>query len=93
MVSAAAAAVCVAGGARGFTAGLPTSPPPNVGAYYYPWYGTFSGGHGWTDNMRSKLVPAQSPALGAYNNRLSSVIESHIDQSHRGNINFWATSW
>jgi hypothetical protein len=66
---------------------------PLVGAYYYPWYGPYSGGHSWTDNLRAKLVPQQPPALGNYSSRSSTTIASQIDESHRGNISFWATSW
>ena len=29
---------------------------PLVGAYYYPWYGTFPGGHSWNDTLRAKLA-------------------------------------
>jgi glycoprotein endo-alpha-1,2-mannosidase len=64
-----------------------------VGAYYYPWYGPFAGGHSWNDTLRSHLSPAQMPALGDYNNRDAATIEKQIDESHRGNISFWATSW
>jgi hypothetical protein len=64
-----------------------------VGAYYYPWYGSFSGGHAWTRTFREHLVPQQPPALGHYNSRASATIEAQIDESHRGNISFWAMSW
>lgn len=64
-----------------------------VGAYYYPWYGPFAGGHSWTDTLRAHLLPPQSPQLGYYSSRDRSTIEAEIDQSHRGNISFWATSW
>src|SRR5205809_1095542 len=64
-----------------------------VGAYYYPWYGTFSGGHSWTQTLRQQLAPAQPPAIGYYNSRDSATIEGQIDESRRGNISFWATSW
>jgi hypothetical protein len=66
---------------------------PLVGAWYYPWYGTFPGGHSWTDTLRERLAPPQPPALGYYNSRSTATIESQIDESHRGNISFWATSW
>jgi hypothetical protein len=66
---------------------------PLVGAYYYPWYGSFSGGHSVNQSLRGHLVPPQPPVLGAYSNRNSDTIASHIDQSHRGNIDFWALSW
>ena len=66
---------------------------PLVGAWYYPWYGTFPGGHSWTQTLRENLVPPQPPALGYYNSRASATIEGQIDESHRGNISFWATSW
>src|SRR5689334_15436478 len=64
-----------------------------VGAYYYPWYGSFSGGHTWTQTLREQLAPAQPPAIGYYSSRDSATIEAQIDESHRGNISFWATSW
>jgi glycoprotein endo-alpha-1,2-mannosidase len=64
-----------------------------VGAWYYPWYGTFPGGHSWTGTLREHLVPQQPPALGYYSSRSSATIEGQIDESHRGNISFWATSW
>jgi glycoprotein endo-alpha-1,2-mannosidase len=66
---------------------------PLVGAYYYPWYGSFSGGHSVNQSLRGHLVPPQPPVLGAYSNRNSETISAHIDQSHRGNIDFWALSW
>jgi glycoprotein endo-alpha-1,2-mannosidase len=66
---------------------------PLVGAYYYPWYGAYPGGHSWNDNLRAKLIPQQPPALGYYSSRSSAIIQGQIDQSHRGNISFWATSW
>jgi glycoprotein endo-alpha-1,2-mannosidase len=66
---------------------------PLVGAWYYPWYGTFPGGHTWTQTLREHLVPQQPPALGYYSSRSSTTIEAQIDESHRGNISFWATSW
>jgi len=64
-----------------------------VGAYYYPWYGDFSGGHAITQSLRGHLQPGQYPHIGDYNSRDSATIESHIDQSHQGNIEFWALSW
>ena len=66
---------------------------PLVGAYYYPWYGAFAGGHAWNDTLRAKLSPQQPPALGYYSSRASATIGGQIEQSHRGNISFWATSW
>lgn len=66
---------------------------PVVGAYYYPWYGSFSGGHSVNSSLRGHLSPPQPPALGVYSNRNSATIAAHIDQSHRGNIDFWALSW
>ena len=71
----------------------PAGAAPTVGAWYYPWYGTFSGGHSWTDTLREHLAPQQPPALGYYSSRSSATIEGQIDESHRGNISFWATSW
>jgi hypothetical protein len=74
-------------------AAMPTRAEPVVGVYYYPWYGSFSGGHSLNQSLRGHLVPPQPPAIGLYNNRHSATIASHLDQSHRANVNFWALSW
>jgi hypothetical protein len=66
---------------------------PTVGVYYYPWYGTFGGGHSVNQSLRGHLAPPQPPALGVYSSRNAATIASHIDQSHQGNIDFWALSW
>jgi hypothetical protein len=66
---------------------------PIVGAYYYPWYGSYSGGHSVNQSLRGHLTPQQPPSVGIYSNRSSETITAHIDQSHRGNIDFWALSW
>lgn len=65
----------------------------NVGVYYYPWYGSFSGGHGFSSTLRMHLSPAQPPALGSYSSRDNVAITSHIDQSLQANVDFWAVSW
>ncbi len=65
----------------------------NVGVYYYPWYGGFSGGHDFTSTLRAHLSPPQPPALGSYSSRDSATIASHIDQSLQANVDFWAVSW
>lgn len=69
------------------------SAAPLVGAYYYPWWGTYPGGHSWTQTLRENLVPQQSPAEGYYSSRSSATIETQIEDSLQGNISFWATSW
>jgi glycoprotein endo-alpha-1,2-mannosidase len=66
---------------------------PLVGVYYYPWYGTFSGGHSVNQSLRGHLAPPQPPELGLYSSRANTTISSHIDHSHQGNIDFWAVSW
>ena len=67
---------------------------PTVGVYYYPWWGTGAGGHSFNQTLRAHTIPqAQLPAVGSYNNRNSSVISAHIDQSHQGNISMWSMSW
>jgi glycoprotein endo-alpha-1,2-mannosidase len=66
---------------------------PVVGAYYYPWYGSFAGGHDWNSTLRQHLNPQEPPASGYYDSRSNATIEAHIDQSHLGNISFWAMSW
>ena len=64
-----------------------------VGAYYYPWYGPDTGGHGFRSTLRDHLVPKQRPLLGFYDNADTNVIATHIDQSVMANIHFWACSW
>jgi hypothetical protein len=71
----------------------PAGATPRVGAWYYPWFRTFNGEHTWTQTLREHLVPQQLPALGYYSSRNSATIEGQIDESHRGNIILWATSW
>lgn len=66
---------------------------PKVGVYYYPWYGTFGGGHSVNQSLRGHLAPPQPPGLGVYSSRNAETIAAHIDQSHQGNIDFWALSW
>jgi hypothetical protein len=66
---------------------------PKVGVYYYPWYGTFGGGHTVNQSLRGHLTPPQPPASGEYNSRDAATIAAHIDHSHQGNIDFWAVSW
>jgi glycoprotein endo-alpha-1,2-mannosidase len=66
---------------------------PMVGAYYYPWYGTFAGGHDVRQSTRGHLTPQQLPSSGVYSSRNATTISNHIDQSHQGNIDFWAMSW
>jgi hypothetical protein len=62
---------------------------PVVGAYYYPWYGA----HDANASVRGHTLPQQAPTLGSYNSFDPATISAHIDQSHRGNIDFWALSW
>ena len=71
----------------------PAEAAPTVGVYYYPWYGSFSGGHRWSQSVRGHLAPPQPPSIGDYSSRDAATIASHIDQSHKGNIDFWALSW
>ena len=67
-----------------------------VGAYYYPWYGTFSGGHSWTQTLRENLVLqlATAPWLLRQPEQFQQSNHGPIE-SHRGNRHqsFWATSW
>ena len=71
-----------------------------VGAYYYPWYQSSKKIIGlpiqqsnWSSAIRTHLTPEQAPMLGLYDSHDSEVISAHIDQSLRGNIDFWAVSW
>ena len=61
-----------------------------VGVHYYPWYSDdFHGGQ----YLRERLLPAQLPVLGEYNDREQSTISAHLDWSHRTGIDFWSASW
>ncbi len=70
--------------------------PVLLGAYYYPWY---SGEpdekkRGWMKQaLRGRLEPRQLPRLGVYDSRDPKVIEDHIAQSRRAEIDFWTVSW
>lgn len=66
---------------------------PQVGVYYYPWWGDHTGGHYFISTLRDRLVPRQPPALGHYSSRNTAVILDHISQSLQGNISLWVTSW
>ena len=44
-----------------------------VGAYYYPWYGSFDGGHDLRQSVRGHLVPPQRPAIGLYSSRAATT--------------------
>ena len=68
---------------------------PTVGVYYYPWWGANQGAHTFDETLRAHTSPDDHlPAVGdEYNSRDPSVISSHIDQSHLGNISMWSMSW
>ncbi|MEZ6071248.1 MAG: DUF5010 domain-containing protein [Pirellulales bacterium] len=78
----------------------PTRAEPVVGAYYYPWYngsGNFTvspdGGRDISLGIRGITTPQQTAAIGSYSSFDASAVSAQIDQSHRGNIDFWALSW
>jgi len=61
-----------------------------VGVHYYPWYADdFHGGQ----YLRERLLPAQPPVLGEYNDREQSTISAHLDWSRGAGIDFWSASW
>lgn len=61
-----------------------------VGAYYYPWWDT----HDWNETLRARMLPEDHrPSAGYSPSSDSGVIAEHINQSHRGNISLWASSW
>lgn len=71
-----------------------SSSTPNVGVYYYPWYGQgWAPKSQWRRAMRLHLEHPQEPMDGLYDSRDDGVIASHIEQSVRGGIGFWAVSW
>ena len=64
----------------------------NVGAYYYPWYGSdFHGGPNST--LRYHLAPRQAPTLGWYDQRQASVISQHYRWAVDAGIDFFVCSW
>ncbi|MEN1680071.1 MAG: DUF5010 domain-containing protein [Planctomycetota bacterium] len=63
---------------------------PTVGAYYYPWWDT----HDWDETLRARMLPQDHrPTAGYKPSSDADVIAEHINQSHRGNISLWASSW
>lgn len=61
-----------------------------VGVHYYPWYSNdFHGGQ----YLRNRLLPAQSPVLGEYDDQEKSTISAHLDWSRSTGIDFWSASW
>ncbi len=61
-----------------------------VGVYYYPWWDT----HDWDDSLRARMLPEDHAPLAGYTpSSDADLIAEHINQSHRGNISLWATSW
>ena len=64
----------------------------NVGAYYYPWYG--SGFHEGPDKtLRWHLVPQQQPALGWYSDHDPAVISQHFRWAKASGIDFFVCSY
>ncbi|WP_425400294.1 DUF5010 domain-containing protein [Aeoliella sp.] len=61
-----------------------------VGVYYYPWWDI----HDWNDSLRARMLPEDHRPIAGYSPSSSpDLITEHINQSHRGNISMWATSW
>lgn len=61
-----------------------------VGVHYYPWYANdFHGG----EYLRNRLLPAQLPVLGEYDDREDATISAHLDWSRSAGIGFWSASW
>ena len=54
---------CLAGALFAISAARAAAGDPVVGAYYYPWYGSFSGGHSVNQSLRGHLMPPQPPVL------------------------------
>ncbi|MEQ8846713.1 DUF5010 domain-containing protein [Botrimarina sp.] len=85
------AAIAVAAvGLLGPTPRASASDEPTVGAYYYPWWDT----HDWNETLRARMAPTDHrPTAGYSPSSNPDVIAEHINQSHRGNISLWASSW
>jgi hypothetical protein len=61
-----------------------------IGVYYYPWWDT----HDWDDTLRAKMLPEDHMPMAGYKpSSDADLIAEHINQSHRGNISMWASSW
>ena len=64
-----------------------------TGVYYYPWYSN-TWGHEWPEGfVRDYLDPVQTPVLGQYDSRDSSVIRQHLDWCNQYGIDLWVCSW
>jgi len=57
---------------------------PQVGAHYYPWYGS---GNAWKSGV------ARTPTLGKYDSRDPDVIAQHVEWARRADIDFLSVSW
>ncbi|NDV61572.1 hypothetical protein G0Q06_03835 [Puniceicoccales bacterium CK1056] len=63
-----------------------------IGAYYYPWYG--SDGRHWNEGyFRGDLRPQQLPLLGEYDSRDEATINQHIEWAKDAGIDFFALSF
>ncbi len=63
---------------------LPGPIPPQVLAFYYPWYGS---GDFWPDSC------AETPLLGNYTSSNQSVISTHLQWAKDANITGFICSW
>ncbi len=63
---------------------IPGPVPPQVLAFYYPWYGS---GDFWPDRC------AETPLLGNYSSSNATVIYTHLEWAKDANITGFISSW
>jgi glycoprotein endo-alpha-1,2-mannosidase len=74
----------------------PPPPPPaeklQVGAYYYPWYGT-ARRHWDSGYLRGALDAPQQPLLGEYDSQDAQTIATHFQWAQQYGIDTFIASW
>ena len=74
--------------------GTSTKSAPQIGAYYYPWWGNPNNPH-WDDGLlRHELEPYnQEPMLGEYFNQNMTVINQHLEWAQQYGITQFIAAW
>ena len=65
---------------------------PQIGAYYYPWWGNPSNVH-WPNNVRDLLETRQEPFLGEYFNQNASIVNQHLQWANDYGISQFVAAW
>ena len=65
---------------------------PQIGAYYYPWWGNPSNVH-WPNNVRDVLDTRQEPFLGEYFNQNTTIVNQHLQWAQDYGISHFVAAW